>query len=267
LNTALYHGASLLPWLIISAFFAAALWETIAPERPFKLSQWRRWSQQAGLFATGTLLSRLCLPIGSLAVASWSQHAQWGLWNALGLPAGLTLVAALLSLDLGNYLSHRLFHHVPLLWRLHQIHHSDLEVDCGTAIRHHPVEQLIGNLLFILQVFLLGPPVAALLLYTMITALVEVMHHANVAIPRRANAALRRVLVTPDLHRIHHSLDPADADRNFAGIFPWWDRLFGTFTTSPARGTAALRFGIDGLQRPDEMSLPALLLHPLRRNA
>ena len=260
----LAHASGVLSTTLLVGLGCAAISEGLAPRRSFSLPPGPRWGQQFGLTALGYLLSRWCLPVSALAVAVWAQQEHWGLANAIAMPLWLQIPCALLVLDLGSYAVHRLSHAVPLLWRIHQVHHSDIDVDCGTAFRHHPVEALIsqGSQLALIAAFGVDP--MAVLAVLVIGTVWDLFSHANVALPARAEHVLRRFLVTPDLHRIHHSADAVEGNRNFASLISGWDRLFSTYLDAPHEGQERMRLGLSDRREPAELSLAKLLILPLR---
>jgi sterol desaturase/sphingolipid hydroxylase (fatty acid hydroxylase superfamily) len=223
-----------------------------------------RWFHQLVLTAIGSLVARLCLPVAAVSLAVLVQQEGWGLFNRLPLPPWSTLILGVIVIDLGGYAQHRLFHAVPLLWRFHQIHHSDLDVDCGTAIRHHPVETLIGQAFNLALIVVIGAPPLAVVLAITLGGVASVFNHANVAVPQLADRLLRWIVVTPDMHRIHHSADVAESNRNFANLFPWWDHLFSTYQREPLLGQVEMGLGLADTYTPGDLTLWELLMLPLR---
>jgi sterol desaturase/sphingolipid hydroxylase (fatty acid hydroxylase superfamily) len=263
----LTHQATLQSYVVLGAFGCAAVWETFRPRRPFATPLGMRWCNQLALTALGFLIVRLCLPFAPLALAILAQQEGWGLFNQVAPPAWLTLTLGVIVIDLAGYAQHRLFHAVPLLWRFHQIHHSDLDVDCGTAIRHHPLETLAGQAVNLALIAVLGIPPLAVLLALGLGGIASVLNHANVALPAPADRLLRWLVVTPDMHRIHHSADFAESNRNFANLFPWWDRLFATYQREPGLGHAEMPLGLAELRCPSDVTLWKLLALPFRRRS
>ena len=260
----LTHQASLQSYLLLGSFACAAVWETFLPRRPFAMPLGPRWFNQLALTAFGSLLVRLSMPLAGFALALLVQQEGWGLFNHVALPAWLTLMLGVIVIDLGGYAQHRLFHAVPLLWRFHQIHHCDLDVDCGTAIRHHPVETLLGQGIDLALIVAFGIPPLAVLAALTLGGIASVFNHANVALPGPADRVLRRFFVTPDMHRIHHSTDFAESNRNFANLFPWWDRLFATYQREPRLGHSEMPLGLPELRSAGDVTLWKLLVLPLR---
>jgi sterol desaturase/sphingolipid hydroxylase (fatty acid hydroxylase superfamily) len=223
-----------------------------------------RWFNQIALTALGSLIVRLCLPLAAFALAMLAQSEGWGLFNHLPLPTWLSLILGVVAIDLAGYAQHRLFHAVPAFWRFHQIHHSDLDVDCGTAIRHHPLETLAGEAVDLALIVALGIAPLALLLALTLGGIASVFNHANIALPAPADRLLRWLVVTPDMHRIHHSADFTESNRNFANLFPWWDRLFATYQREPRLGHAEMPLGLAELRSAGGVTLWKLLVLPFQ---
>ena len=263
-NWLLDNQAQLPSYLLLASFACAAAWETFLPRRSFGTPLGARWFHQLALIALGSLVVRLCLPLAAFSLALIAQKEGWGLFNRLPLPPWSSLLLGVIVIDLGGYAQHRLFHAVPLLWRFHQVHHSDLDVDCGTAIRHHPLETLVGQALDLALVAAFGISPLAVLVAATLGGIASVFNHANVALPQRAEGLLRWLVVTPDMHRIHHSADFAESNRNFANLFPWWDHLFATYQREPLLGQARMALGLAEVRADSDLTLWKLLVLPLR---
>ena len=263
-NWLLAHQAQLQSYLLLGGFCVIAVWETLLPRRAFATPQGARWFNQVGLIALGALVVRLCVPLTAVALAAVAQQEGWGLFNRIALPSWLALLLGVVAIDLGGYVQHRLSHAVPWLWRFHRIHHSDLDVDCGTSIRHHPGEALFGQGFGLVVVIAVGiSPLAALLGFTL-GGVAAVFNHGNVALPRALDSALRWVIVTPDMHRIHHSTSFDESNRNFANLLPWWDYLFATYRRDPAIDHAGMPLGLASARAPGDVTLWKLLAAPFR---
>jgi sterol desaturase/sphingolipid hydroxylase (fatty acid hydroxylase superfamily) len=263
-SSLLIHQAQLASYLLLGSFACAALWETFRPRRPFALPLGVRWFHQLALTALGSLVTRLCLPLAAFSMAVLAQQEGWGLLNRLPLPDWSLLIVGVIAIDLGNYAQHRLFHAAPLLWRFHQIHHSDLDVDCGTAIRHHPVESLVGQALDLALIAVLGLSPLAVLVAVTLGGIASVFNHANIALPQSADSLLRGFVVTPDMHRIHHSAEFGESSCNFANLFPWWDHLFSTYQREPALGQLRMALGLAAVRTARDLTLWKLLALPFR---
>jgi sterol desaturase/sphingolipid hydroxylase (fatty acid hydroxylase superfamily) len=260
----LAHASAILSITLLAGLGCAALAEGFYPRRPLEVSPGTRWGQHFALTTLGFVMIRVCLPISSLAVAEWAARQPWGLFNLLHMPVWLQTAGALVAIDLGSYGVHRLFHAVPVLWRVHRVHHSDLDVDCGTAFRHHPLEALTSQAAQLALIMACGMAPLAVLGALVIGTLGDLFSHANLALPARADRLLGRLIVTPDLHRIHHSAQEAEGNRNFATVFSAWDRLFGTYLGVPQGTHERMDLGLSEQRNPAELSLLRLLVLPLR---
>ena len=211
-----------------------------------------------------TVLGRIVAPTGAVGFALLAEGGGWGLFNMVALPPWLEFLLALFLLDLAIYLQHRLFHYVPVLWRLHQMHHTDLDVDVTTGARFHPVEILLSLCIKFLVVNPLGAPPLAVLLFEIALNGTAMFNHSNVRVPPVIERVLRLLVVTPDMHRVHHSVVRRETDSNFGFNFPWWDRLFGTYRPQPEAGHQAMTLGIEQFRDPDELRLDRMLTQPFR---
>ncbi len=241
------------------------LWEVFAPRRRLTVAKAKRWRANLGIILLDVLLVRLLTPAGALGVAAAAQKAGWGLLPLLGLPAPLTVFLAVLLLDLSIYLQHLMFHAVPLLWRLHMVHHADLDIDVTTGLRFHPLEILISLLVKLTVVAALGPPLAAVFLFEILLNGTAMFNHGNIHIPPAADKILRLLVVTPDMHRVHHSVTIRETNSNFGFNFPWWDRIFGTYRAQPAAGHEQMRIGLAQFRR--HLPLSRLLVLPVTGDA
>jgi sterol desaturase/sphingolipid hydroxylase (fatty acid hydroxylase superfamily) len=248
--------------VFLGVFAALALWERLAPARQPRLSRRQRWGANLGLALVSTLVVRVLVPGSALALAMVAASEGWGLFNRLALPAWLALLAAVVLLDLIVYLQHVLFHSVPLLSRLHAVHHADPDFDLTTGIRFHPLEILLSALIKLGAVAALGAPVAAVLAFEVLLNATAMFNHANVSLPAWLEPWVRRALVTPDMHRVHHSVIEAERNSNYGSCLSVWDRLLGTYTPAP-RGT--LDIGLAAWRdRNTIATLPGTLGMPFR---
>jgi sterol desaturase/sphingolipid hydroxylase (fatty acid hydroxylase superfamily) len=245
-------------------FMAMALWELLAPRRRQGIGRLRRWPSNLGIVVLNTLLVRLAFPTAAVSVALLAESGGWGLLPALNAPPWLTVVAAVILLDLAIYLQHVLFHAVPALWRLHRMHHADLEFDVTTGARFHPIEILLSMGIKLGVVAALGAPAAAVLLFEVLLYATSMLNHGNVRLPGRFDRVLRWIVVTPDMHRVHHSVVPRETNSNFGFSLPWWDRLFGTYKPQPVAGHAGMTVGIEQFRDPRELRLDRMLSQPFR---
>ena len=240
------------------------LWEILTPRRPQVVGRGLRWPNNLGLVVLDTLVVRLLFPFAAVGMAFLAERHAWGLFNLVPLPAWITIPTAVLLLDLIIYGQHVMFHAVPVLWRLHRMHHADLEFDVTTGLRFHPAEIVLSMLIKLAVVAALGVPPLAVLVFEVVLNATSMFNHGNIRIPSRLDRWLRFVIVTPDMHRVHHSIDRRETDSNFGFNVPWWDRLFGTYRAQPALGHAGMTLGIDRFRAPRELWLDRMLVQPLR---
>lgn len=238
-------------------------WEAWAPRRPRAATRLRRWPGNLGIVVIGTVLLRLALPLSAVGMAGLAERRGWGLLNAAALPEWAGILAAVVLLDLAIYLQHRVFHTVPLLWRLHRMHHADLDFDVTTGVRFHPVELLLSMLWKLAVVTALGAPAAGVLLFELLLNASSLFNHGNVRMAKAVDRVLRAILVTPDMHRVHHSVLRAETDSNFGFCLTWWDRLLGTYRPEPQAGQLGMTIGLPVFRDPAELRLDRMLLQPL----
>ncbi len=248
----------------LSFLVAMASWELLAPCRITLLGRLRRWPSNLAIAALGTVLVRLLLPMAAVGVALTAQGRGWGLLHFLGLPGWLPVLISLLLLDLAIYGQHVVLHKVPMLWRLHRMHHADLEFDVTTGVRFHPLEILLSMLIKMGLVVLIGVPAHAVLLFEIGLNATSLFNHGNVRLPDALERALRWLVVTPDMHRVHHSVVPAETNSNFGFNLPWWDRIFHTYRAAPAAGHTHMTIGLAQFREVRELRLDRLLLQPFR---
>jgi sterol desaturase/sphingolipid hydroxylase (fatty acid hydroxylase superfamily) len=210
------------------------------------------------------IVVRVLAPGAAVAVALAAQQGGWGLLNQLPLPAWTAFLVAVVLLDLVIYFQHVMFHAVPTLWRLHRVHHTDLDFDVTTGIRFHPVEILISTVIKCAAVAAIGAPALAVLTFEVLLNATAVFNHANASVPALVERALRWMVVTPDMHRLHHSVIHEESSSNFGFNLPWWDRLFGTYRGQPQAGHDAMIIGVDAFRSKDDLRLDRLLVQPLR---
>jgi len=243
---------------------ALAVWELLAPRRPERLGRRLRWPGNLGVVALDTLLVRVLFPTTAIGLALVCEARGWGLLQALALPAWASIPLAFVALDLAIYLQHVLFHAVPALWRLHRMHHADQEIDVTTGVRFHPIEILLSMGIKLGVVAALGTPAVAVLVFEIMLNATSMFSHSNVAMPPWLDRALRLIVVTPDMHRVHHSIVVRETNSNFGFNLPWWDRLFGTYRDQPAAGHRDMTIGIEQFREPGEQRLDRMLTQPFR---
>lgn len=237
--------ASLLSFAVIAAVFLVfAAIELVVPFRRLSQPKPQRWFTNLALFALDTLALRLLVPGAMVGAALWATTKGWGLLNMLSLPPWLAVVLAVVVLDLALWVQHWATHRVPVLWRMHRVHHADRDFDVTTAARFHPFEIVLSMLYKMAVVVALGAPVLGVFLFEVLFTAATLFNHSNIRLPRRAEGAVRGVLVTPDMHRIHHSARVPEANSNYGTLLPWWDRLLGTYVAEPQDGQAGLTIGL-----------------------
>ncbi len=247
-------------FLIILAVMGVA--ETLYPRRPLTTPRIQRWFSNLSASLISTVLVRLVLPALPVALAGYCQANNLGLLNTIHIPDWLSLVSSLLVLDLLIYGQHVAFHKFRPLWRIHRMHHADLDIDTSTGVRFHPLEIFLSTLLKLAAVFLLGPPVLAVIAFEIILNGLALFNHANVQLPIPLDAALRRIIVTPDMHRVHHSTDMREANTNFGFNLSVWDRLFTTYKAQPDLGHLGMKIGLNIFREPEYSRLFRMLAIP-----
>ncbi len=249
----------------VGIFAIVALWELVRPCRPLTVSKAARWANNLGLVAINTLLLRLLFPTAAVGMAAFATEQGWGLLNHWQLSPWLAIPVAVLAMDFVIWLQHVMMHAVPVLWRLHRLHHADLDFDLTTGARFHPIEIILSMLIKFATIAVLGPPLVAVILFEVILNGMAMFNHGNVRLPAGLDRALRWLLVTPDMHRIHHSVADDEANSNFGFNLSWWDRLSGTYREQPRGGQTGMTIGIRGFRRTREVSwLPGMLVLPFR---
>jgi len=250
--------------LFAGIFGALALGEARVPRRQPRWERRRRWLANLGIAAVDTAVVRLVFPAAAVGAALVAEEQGWGVLRQAGWPALVTLPLAVLALDFAVYLQHVVLHAIPALWRLHQVHHADPDFDVTTGLRFHPLEILLSMLWKIAVVLMLGASAAAVLVFEVLLNATAMFNHSNLRVPLGLDRVLRWVVVTPDMHRVHHSVDRRETNTNFGFNLPWWDRLLGTYRPQPASGHEAMRIGLEPLQDAPPAGLGGLLALPFR---
>jgi sterol desaturase/sphingolipid hydroxylase (fatty acid hydroxylase superfamily) len=256
------------PAIRLSAFLGVLLvvaaCEARAPKREQTVSRRTRWPHNLGLAALNTLIVRGALPLTAVGLAALAEARGWGLLSGRGsLPGWVVVLVSVAALDLAIYLQHVLFHAVPVLWRLHRMHHADLDFDVTTGVRFHPLEILLSLLYKLALIVALGSPALAVMLFEVLLNAGSLFNHANLRLPASVDRVLRRLVVTPDMHRVHHSALSIETNSNFGFTFPWWDWLCGTYRAQPAAGHDAMTIGLEAFRDPRCLRLDQLLIQPL----
>jgi sterol desaturase/sphingolipid hydroxylase (fatty acid hydroxylase superfamily) len=257
-------------WLLRGGSFALILlamaaWEAIAPRRHQPPLRQQRWPGNLGITLLNTLLLRALLPLGAVGVAVLARQRGIGLFNVIELAPWLSIALSMLLLDLAIYAQHVVFHRVPWLWRLHRMHHADTRLDVTSGARFHPLEIGLSMAFKTVLVLALGVPPLAVLLFEIVLNACAMFNHANARLPARLDRALRLLLVTPDMHRVHHSVIAQEMHSNFGFNLPWWDRLFGTYRAQPQAGHQDMSIGLPEFRAAGEARLGRMLTLPWRR--
>lgn len=246
----------------LGVFIIMAVWEVLSPRRALTTSKVIRWISNIGIVAINTLLVRLLLPVMAINVVLMAQDNGWGLFNNIGWPGWLSVIISVLLLDMIIYLQHVMFHAVPAFWRLHMMHHTDLDIDVTTGLRFHPIEIILSMIIKMGSVAALGAPVMAVLIFEVILNATAMFNHGNIRLSLDFDRALRLFIVTPDMHRVHHSVVIRETNSNFGFNFPWWDRLMGTYRPQPAAGHEGMTIGLSQFRDAKRLTLPWMLVLP-----
>jgi len=241
--------------------FIMACWQALAPRRSLRFG-YRRWPANLGIVLVNVLLVRFVMPAGAVGIAVWAGSHHFGLMHWLDMPHAWAAVLAVILLDGIIYAQHVLFHAVPLLWRLHMVHHADQDIDVTTGLRFHPVEIILSMLIKMAVVALLGAPAPAVILFEVILNGMAMFNHANVRLPFGFDAVLRLALVTPDMHRVHHSVIRRETNSNYGFNLSIWDRIFGTYRAQPAQGHDGMTIGLAHYQSARPGGLGWMLVLP-----
>jgi len=251
-----------------AVLLAMALWELLAPRRQLSARKGPRWASNLGLVVLNIVLARLLVPISAVAAAEFAQPRGWGLLHQVEWPSWIEFLLAVLALDLAIYLQHVMFHAVPAFWRLHMVHHADLDFDVTTGLRFHTLEILLSALIKLAAVVVIGPTAVAVVVFEVLLNATSMFNHSNVKMPAPLDRLLRWCVVTPDMHRVHHSVIRAETNSNFGFNFPWWDFLLGTYRAQPAAGHEGMTIGLSQFREESQVDrLHRMLALPFRSNA
>jgi sterol desaturase/sphingolipid hydroxylase (fatty acid hydroxylase superfamily) len=261
----LEHAAAIYAYDYLGVVIVVALIELAVPRRLAGDLLRVRWVGNIGIAILNIVLVRLIFPILGVAWATYCLQRGWGLFNVLSAPIWLAVPVTVLVLDAGAYVQHVLFHRIPWLWRIHRTHHTDQEFDLTTGVRFHPVEAVITVTTALVLVAVVGAPPFGVLVSQIVTVASAFFEHANIRVPKTCDRILRVFVVTPDLHRTHHSMDGRESRSNFGVVFPWWDRLFGTYIDQPGTAHERLILGVAGFGERKHLTLPWMLAQPLLR--
>ncbi|MEP3248125.1 MAG: sterol desaturase family protein [Sneathiella sp.] len=258
------------PVIRLSFFFGSlvlvGLWEILVPKRALTAPKAWRWVNNLGLTFFNSFLLRFTFPILAVGMAIIARENSWGLLNIVDLPLWAAVIIAIVLQDLVIYAQHVAFHHIPIFWRLHKVHHADIDYDVTTGARFHPIEIMLSMIIKLAVVFLLGPPVIAVILFEIILSSMAMFNHANARLPNAIDRVLRLAIVTPDMHRVHHSIVHPELNRNFGFNLAIWDRIFGTYKDQPDAGHSAMTIGLPQYQADTKQSLWWMIILPFKKN-
>ncbi|WP_456377456.1 sterol desaturase family protein [Thiolapillus sp.] len=264
-NWILNHEVQIRLGFFFGVFAIMAAWELAAPQRALTTSKSIRWTNNLGLVFLNSLTLRLLFPAAAVGVAVFAQTEGWGLFNYYQIAFPLAVVLSVVIMDAVIYLQHVMVHAAPLLWRLHRVHHADPDYDVTTGARFHPLEIILSMLIKFATILLLGSPVVAVVIFEVLLNATAMFNHGNVKLPSSVDRILRWFLVTPDMHRVHHSVEDDETNSNFGFSLPWWDRIFGTYRDQPRAGHEGMTIGIHNYHDPKQISwLPGMLMLPFR---
>jgi sterol desaturase/sphingolipid hydroxylase (fatty acid hydroxylase superfamily) len=230
------------------------VWELLAPKRTLSASKTVRWANNLALVFLNSFMVRLVFPMAAVGVAVAAQENQWGLLNNIEIPIWLATVLTIIIMDLVIYTQHVMAHAIPLLWRFHRVHHADPDYDLTTGSRFHTVEICLSTGIKFCTILLLGPAAFAVVIFEVILSATAMFNHGNIHLSKNIDRVLRLILVTPDMHRVHHSTEDDETNSNFGFSLPWWDRLFGTYRNQPRGGHEAMEIGIRSYQSEKEIT-------------
>ncbi|QIA63368.1 sterol desaturase family protein [Vibrio astriarenae] len=248
----------------IGILFICTVWEIIVPKRSLTQSKWFRWSNNLGLVALNGLLLKITLPLLAIDVALVTEDQGFGVFNWLSLPLWLSVPITVFVLDCVIYWQHRLFHQVPLLWKLHRMHHSDQDIDVTTGARFHPIEIVLSMLIKIVAVAIIGAPAIAVLIFEILLNGSAMFNHSNARLSTDLDRLLRTAIVTPDMHRVHHSTIRKECDSNYGFFLSIWDRCFGSYIDQPQHGHQGMQIGVDRFRARNEQRIDKMLTQPFR---
>jgi len=249
--------------IFFGVFMIMLVWELVAPRRILSVSKLLRWSSNLGLLVVNSIVLRLLFPAAAVGMALYTAEMGWGLFNLLELPFWLEVFAAVVLLDLAIYAQHLLMHQVPVLWRLHRVHHADLDIDLTTGSRFHTIEIIFSMLIKGLVILVLGPAVFAVLVFEVVLNGMAMFNHSNVSLPPLVERIVRSLFVTPDMHRVHHSIILQETNSNYGFNLSVWDRMFNTYIDQPRKGHDDMTIGIPGFRNAAQVDkLPGMLMLP-----
>jgi len=261
----LQHETEIRIGCFLGIFIVIAIIEIVVPRRPLIVKKSLRWFGNLSVQLVNGVIPRLLFPILPVGMAALCTQKGWGLLNTVPLPAAAAILLSLLVLDLAIYAQHILFHRVDLFWRLHRMHHTDMDLDLTSALRFHPLEIVISLLIKMAVVASLGPPAVAVLIFEVILNGMAMFNHGNFKILEKLDACLRKIIVTPDMHLVHHSIVRQESNHNFGFNISWWDRLFGTYQAEPSAGREGMIIGLTGFLDVRYARFLKMILNPFEK--
>ena len=264
-NTILEHESTIRLGFFFGILVIMAIWEILAPRRDLTVSKSKRWISNLSIVVLNTVVIRVLFPAAAVGMAVYADAKGWGIFNILETPAWLAILLSVILLDLIIYGQHVMFHRIPVLWRIHRMHHADMDIDVTTGSRFHPIEIVVSMLIKFTAIIILGVPVIAVIVFEVILNLTAMFNHSNARMPLGLDKVIRAMVVTPDMHRVHHSIKPKEYNNNFGFNLSIWDRIFKTYTAQPEEGHIKMTIGL--MQYRDEKvseGLPGMLMIPFK---
>ncbi len=261
-NILVDHETAVRTFFFFGVFIAVAIWEMKNPRRTQTIPRNIRWAANFGIVIMSTLSIRFLFPFFTVGMAVFCQKQGWGFLNYFDFSYGAKIILSLLFFDMAIYLQHVLGHTVPLIWRLHRMHHADLEYDVSTGLRFHPIEVIFSIMVKMVFIAALGPPAVAVLISEISLNVIAMFNHGNVNIPEKVDKILRLFIITPDMHRVHHSATRAETDSNYGFFLPWWDWIGGTYVAQPQKGHKEMTIGLEYFRELKFLKLHWLLAQP-----
>tara|TARA_B100000315_G_scaffold176253_1_gene164755 strand:+ start:656 stop:1495 length:840 start_codon:yes stop_codon:yes gene_type:complete len=263
LNFIIMHEVQIRVGVFAGIFAAIALWELIAPRRVLQVSKIVRWANNLGIVVINTIILRLLFPTAAVGAAIFAASYNFGIFNFVLWPVWIEALFSLIVLDLLIYVQHVMFHAFPALWRVHRIHHADVDFDVSTGVRFHPIEILASMMIKMAAIGVLGAAPLVVIIFEVLLNGTSMFNHGNIKLPQLVDKWVRFVLVTPDMHRVHHSVIAEETDRNFGFNLSCWDRIFGTYKAQPDAGHRNMAVGLEQFREPRMQSLWKLVLMPI----
>ena len=256
------NEATIRLFFFLGIFSVVAIVEFMSPRRPLTTSKSKRWFTNIGIIFINTIFIRLFFSAGAVGIALFVSENKWGIFNTLGISYWLAVILSVVVLDFAVYIQHVMFHAIPTLWRLHMMHHADMDIDVTTGTRFHPVEMILSMVIKGAAIIVLGAPPLGVIVFEILLNGTAMFNHGNIKLPLDLDAFLRMFVVTPDMHRVHHSVFPSETNSNYGFNLPWWDRIMGTYKSQPMKGHLDMSIGLNQFRNPDKLGLMDILILP-----